>query len=1853
MSPSTMPSAFVGGPLWRLLSLLLLLCTSPVQAVILSGSPDSYARFPKWAHTFENELSFDFRTRQSNALLFYTDDGGVNGNFYALTISDGRIQLDFRLGDDSNDLAPIRSVITIRVDDVAVNDNKWHRFVLFQAWENVKLQLDDTVVFKILQQQSFIFGNLRTNSDVFVGGVPKDIHLLNSMSSPLRRHTKRFAGSVKNLIYRLYPQGVSSPQLIDSKGTRHTDDDYCSHEPVCQNGGRCYSTNDGPKCDCTPTNLQGRNCETPKNNSVLSFFGNEWLGYDVVANSSAVVRSRSENISLAFKTVHPSALLFIAGDQSNYVEISLDKGVLLATSKVFGTDKRFIRMFNAGSGRFDDDHWHHVVVYRDVVTMAVAVDGVRDEVKQNAANFDFFTNSFAFVGGVPSGRAYLEVDKPQFRGCMGQIKYEADAQFLDLIDLADQGFGQSVIRTGGDLSFACSSPSLPPDILSFNSGQDFVTLPKWNSLSSGSLGFQFRTSEPDGLILYHGTKVEGNRSVDYIAFELIDGHLFMIINLGSGHVRLQTTAKKVNDGASWHSVMMERVGRSGSVVVDAFKTDFSTPGVSANLIIDEPIYLGAVPWFPVDNSTPPRPILEVPSTVWSAGLRVGFRGCLKNVRINGMNAKISASFQEQLKQRRSSGASPGAITLGCPVVKTDFCAGAPCENLGRCESGHNSFRCDCFGTVFEGPTCGVEPTFVSLGASRESDYPVLAVPRPLRSEAESVEIKFRTKDDYGVLMDTAAGNRKGGRLTVALRKGRLELTLKAGGGSHVFTWGAGLNDNEWHTVRVKRTGEKLLFFIDGKWEHSYFLPTSDTVILIDEIAGGHALQHEAEPFGEDGVGADLFDGLLAKLTFNQFDVLSPMREKMAEYSGEAKDDSRRLKNRKAKSNTVSFDATPGLATFSTAPLMPDGVFRLSFKFRTLLRSTTLLVAAENVSTTGTFFALEVWNGRLRYTYGVHGKVDSILSPPPATGRRSLSDMRWHSVLIHQDAKTGLHHLFVDNSSNALAPPKPSAAKLSGNLYLGSHPEWIALPSRRQSSAPFRGCVSALKVGTEVLDVFSDATRFENVQKGCPNPLARCHSNSCQHNGKCHQGWKDIKCDCSMTTYGGAFCDEMGTTYAFDASAFATIFLEYPKTSRPSTNADRLVVGFQTTGREGVLLSVQCAVDGDFLTVFLADGYIHVRYNLGSRDHQLGFFDLRVNDNRYHVAVVERRRFNVTLTLDDHLPIRYSPQDQHELFTLDMQWRVSVGASFNVYHSASIYRRKKRRRHLRVFDGFAGNVTGVNFNGLRILDLYAKGDERVSSVGSPKLIHMASADSSDGPFRRQNAPMGDGYANVDDEENDLDGLIEGLHAGCLSFEEQQNCIADSQQEVAQSRRVWSAMATSTTTVRPPIICLIEWNTPKCKTDLFKPPPPRFAPNYRLKAKPKPRDEPPRGPESFFSPILPTPSAPVISTVASRRRTSTPSPSLRSGRYSALRVSLSTSSVTPYRTPLTTEHETCFSTAFLTASELHPTTYSGYLHFHTLQQRMTTPAPTVLFVATMSLDVDYDSAQVEVFYEDEEDEITVEKTAKPDTVPAEAFRKALAGEGDYLDLWSDLEPPRLNTVPSTTTTVSTTTSATTKASTSTRKSTIATTTTPPKPSPRPTWKPLPPVGVHPSPTPSAAFTKPKPRTTLPSHTVYAVRPTTPMGDLFVTTQKGPVTSTDFPRTALISIASVSVIVIIAIVVFCVFRCRQNGPGADHYPMVCNGAKPQPATGHAGYAPIPSEMSPPMMHEAAMHHLSPAGGICPSGLGHTASRLMANGHGHQGYQPINGAVIPNGAAMPMNGAAKNGNLAAAKKDFKEWYV
>ncbi|KIH51989.1 hypothetical protein ANCDUO_17916 [Ancylostoma duodenale] len=69
--------------------------------------------------------------------------------------------------------------------------------------------------------------------------------------------------------------------------------------------------------------------------------------------------------------------------------------------------------------------------------------------------------------------------------------------------------------------------------------------------------------------------------------------------------------------------------------------------------------------------------------------------------------------------------------------------------------------------------------------------------------------------------------------------------------------------------------------------------------------------------------------------------------------------------------------------------------------------------------------------------------------------------------------------------------------------------------------------------------------------------------------------------------------------------------------RPSTSRDYMLFAFRTSRPSGVLLSIDCAVDQDYFTVYLEEGFLQVKYNLGSREHHFGHFAHKVNDNKKH------------------------------------------------------------------------------------------------------------------------------------------------------------------------------------------------------------------------------------------------------------------------------------------------------------------------------------------------------------------------------------------------------------------------------------------------------------------------------------------------------------------------------------------------------------------------------------------------------------------------------------------------------------
>ncbi|KJH48688.1 laminin G domain protein [Dictyocaulus viviparus] len=686
--------------------------------------------------------------------------------------------------------------------------------------------------------------------------------------------------------------------------------------------------------------------------------------------------------------------------------------------------------------------------YSTTLQLTLTVDGRRDEIRQYVPEFDWIGHSFAYLGSVPQESYVAGITKSAFRGFrMLKVKYDVDAQRILFVKLADEGFGGSIIKTGGELSFSCKNPTQQPDVLSFHSGSSFLSLPKWGAMATGSLlykldslpAFHFRTNQKDGLLLFHGNM--GQEMTDYVAFELIDGHLHMVINLGSGSVRLQTTARRVTDDADWHSVHLERIGRTGSVIVNSMKTDFNTPGVSSNLIVDDPIYLGWVP-----NTTFP-----FPSSIWSISLRKGFIGCVKNLRVNGISARIASIFEHS---------NATGISIGCPnEPPISPCAKNPCHNFGVCESFQNMFTCDCTATGKEGPTCNIEPTVVEMNGER-----ILHVlPFLVESEAETIEIRFKTNYSNGVLLSTRSSTDPDDQLLVYLSNGSLWMLLRHSDGEHKFKWDKEVTDNRWHVMLLKRRGEKILLYLDGKWQQNNFLPSS-MVLKINEISIGVGF------VDSNGSVMKPFRGALTRVMFNDMDLLERRKRE-----GKVVKEGKGQRNVKVKTSSVSFISTSGYALLSQRTSSSlTGSLRVSFKFQTLIGN-ALLFASYSIEK-NTSLLIELVNARIRLSYK-EGESELLIESPVLPNRQHLSDMRWHTVLFYQEERSKIYMLLVDNTT--AISDKRLRPKFGNIIAFGGLPLYAPL-----LRSGFRGCFTSIRINEQTIDLIDDCDIRMEVVRGC-------------------------------------------------------------------------------------------------------------------------------------------------------------------------------------------------------------------------------------------------------------------------------------------------------------------------------------------------------------------------------------------------------------------------------------------------------------------------------------------------------------------------------------------------------------------------------------------------------------------------------------------------------------------------------------------------------------------------------------------------------------------------------------------------
>ncbi|XP_029557326.1 neurexin-2 isoform X10 [Salmo trutta] len=1250
-----------GRAVWPLV-LTGLLLTVMATALEYEGVPGQWARYGRWEAKATAELSFTLKTNISKALVLYLDDGG-NCDFLELLITDGRLHLRFTIH-----CAEPASLHT----ETRVNDQRWHRVLLTRNYRATTLVVDnEEKVAEVKSKRS----EMVVASDLYVGGISPDVRL-SALTSSTVKYEPPFQGLIANL-----KLGENLPVLLDGQSVQNDLEYLCIKQNPCSNRGLCSIHQGEVLCDCTNTGYKGNYCHEAiqkaeeglahmKSNrqaqeeSVATYKGNEFFSYDL---SQTPIQSSLDEISLSFRTLQRNGLLLHTGKSADYVNLSLRSGaVWLVINLGSGA---FEALVEPANGKFNDNAWHEVRVTRNLRQVTVSVDGILTTTGYTQEDYTMLgSDDFFYVGG-----SAITADLPgspvsnNFMGCLKDVVYKNNEFRLELSRLAAERDPR--VSVHGDLTFRCEDvAALEP--VTFDTPAAYLTLPRWKTKKTASISFDFRTTEPSGLLLFsHGDRrlqgpdrqPERQPRADYFAMELLDGFLYLLMDMGSGSIKMKASNKRVNDG-EWCHVDFQREGRKGLISVNSRSIPFSANEGSEILDLEGDMYLGGLP--------EAREGLILPPEVWTAPLNLGYVGCMRDLFMDGRSRDLRRLAEIQ---------SASGVSSFCTRETHIRCGRDVCANGGQCREGWNRHVCDCTSTGYLGPNCESEATVLSYDGSM---YLKVTLPLSMHMEAEDVALRFMSQRAFGLLVATTSQD-SADTLRLELDGGRVKLTVNLGKGPEMLLAGQKLNDNEWHSVKVVRRGKNLHLSVDNVTVEGH-MTGAHTRLEFHNIETGIMTERRFI-----SVVPSNFIGHLQALSFNGVPYLDQCKNGDISYC----ELNARFGMRRIVADPVTFHSRASCLAFST--LQAYASMHLFFQFKTTSLDGLLLFNSGDGSD---FIVVELVKGYIHYVFDL-GNGPSLMK---GNSEKPLNDNQWHDVVVSRD-NNNMHILKIDSRTVTQHSNGARNLDLKGELYVGGvgRSMYSSLPKLVASRDGYQGCLASVDLNGRLPDMIADALhRVGQVERGCGGLSTTCTEDSCHNQGVCLQQWEGFSCDCTMTTYRGAFCSDPGTTYIFGRGG-ALITYTWAPNERPSTRADRLAVGFSTQQKDAILVRVESTSGlGDYLQLHIEQGKIGVIFNVGTDDITIDEPAVIVSDGKYHVVRFTRSGGNATLQVDNQPVERYPPGRQLTIF--NSQAAIKIGGQ------------DKGRP-------FQGQISGLYYNGLQVLTLAAESDPSVQAEGNLRLV----------------------------------------------------------------------------------------------------------------------------------------------------------------------------------------------------------------------------------------------------------------------------------------------------------------------------------------------------------------------------------------------------------------------------------------------------------------------------------------------------------------------------------------------------
>ncbi|XP_039186083.1 contactin-associated protein-like 2 [Crotalus tigris] len=346
---------------------------------------------------------------------------------------------------------------------------------------------------------------------------------------------------------------------------------------------------------------------------VINFDGHAVLPYRF-GHKKKTLKTLKDVIALKFKTIESEGVLFHGeGQQGDYITLELKKAKLFLNLNLGSNQYGSIyghTSVTTGS-LLDDHHWHSVLIERHGRNINLTLDRHLQQFRING-EFDYLDLDYEITfGGMPFSGKPSSNSRKNFKGCMESIIYNTN----NITDMAKRKKLEPSI--GGNLTFSCVEPHTVPV---FFNATSFLEVPGHPNRELFSVSFQFRTWNPNGVLLFSNFAEE----LGSIQIDLTEGKVNVHINITG----VKKNKIKISSGAGfcdgqWHEVRFLAKENFAVLIID---------GDEASSV----------------RSNSPLKVLTGEKYLFGGFLQQSFQGCMQFIHVDDQLVDLHAIEQRKL-----------------------------------------------------------------------------------------------------------------------------------------------------------------------------------------------------------------------------------------------------------------------------------------------------------------------------------------------------------------------------------------------------------------------------------------------------------------------------------------------------------------------------------------------------------------------------------------------------------------------------------------------------------------------------------------------------------------------------------------------------------------------------------------------------------------------------------------------------------------------------------------------------------------------------------------------------------------------------------------------------------------------------------------------------------------------------------------------------------------------------------------------------------------------------------------------------------------------------------------------------